>query len=139
MVIGLREAQAVTGRPHQVMYDAIKLRDPGQARTVKQQLKSAFPELDISLTSEIAESMSDFQVMEELMTQVSALARFIGGLGMLNTMLMSVLERTREIGVLRALGWRKRRVLGMILQEFLVLGAVGGICGILLGLGLGVS
>ncbi|MCK4471092.1 MAG: ABC transporter permease, partial [Anaerolineae bacterium] len=49
---------------------------------------------------------------------------------------MSVLERTREIGVLRALGWRRRHVLGMILQESLVLGAVGGVCGILLGLGL---
>jgi putative ABC transport system permease protein len=37
-------------------------------------------------------------------------------------MLMSVLERTREIGVLRALGWRRARVVGMILQESLVLG-----------------
>jgi putative ABC transport system permease protein len=81
--------------------------------------------------------MSDFQVLQEMVTQISLLALFIGGLGMLNTMLMSVLERTREIGVLRALGWRKRQVLGMILQESLVLGVVGGICGILLGLGLG--
>jgi putative ABC transport system permease protein len=55
----------------------------------------------------------------------------------LNTMLMSVLERTREIGVLRALGWRRARVLGMILQESLVLGVVGGVCGIFMGLGLG--
>ena len=137
VVVGLREAQALTGKPHQVMYYAIRLRDPGQAETVKGQLESAFPGLDISLTSEIAESMSDFRVMQQLTTQVSALALFIGGLGMLNTMLMSVLERTREIGVLRALGWRKRRVLGMILQESLVLGAVGGLCGLLLGWGLG--
>jgi ABC-type antimicrobial peptide transport system permease subunit len=137
VVIGLREAQALTGKPHQVMYYALRLRDPGQAEAVKQQLEAAFPGLDISLTSEIAESMSDFQVMQELVTQVSALALFVGGLGMLNTMLMSVLERTREIGVLRALGWRKRQVLGMILRESLGLGAVGGICGILLGLGLG--
>jgi len=137
VVIGLREAQALTGKPHQVMYYAIKLRNPGQAEAVKQQLESAFPGLDISLTSEIAESMSDFQVMEQLMTQVSILALFVGGLGMLNTMLMSVLERTREIGVLRAVGWRRRQVLGMILRESVVLGIAGGICGILIGLGLG--
>lgn len=137
VVIGLREAQALTGKPHQVMYYAIKLGHPEDAETVKAQLETAFPQLDISLTSEIAESMSDFQVMEDLMTQVSALAVFIGGLGMLNTMLMSVLERTREIGVLRALGWRRRQILGMILKESLALGAVGGVCGILLGLGLG--
>jgi putative ABC transport system permease protein len=104
---------------------------------MEQQLEAAFPGLDVSLTSEIAESMSDFQVMEQLMTQVSVLALLVGGLGMLNTMLMSVLERTREIGVLRALGWRKRRVLAMILRESLVLGAVGGVCGIIMGLALG--
>ncbi|MGD9030341.1 MAG: ABC transporter permease [Anaerolineae bacterium] len=137
VVIGLREAQALTGKPHQVMYYAIKLHDPEQAEAVKEQLESSFPELDVSLTSEIAESMSDFQVMQQLVSQVSILAVFVGGLGMLNTMLMSVLERTREIGVLRALGWHKRRILGMILQESLVLGAVGGVCGIVLGLGLG--
>jgi ABC-type antimicrobial peptide transport system permease subunit len=137
VVIGLREAQALTGKPHQVMYYAIKLRHPEQAEAMEQQLEAAFPGLDVSLTSEIAESMSDFQVMEQLMTQVSVLALFVGGLGMLNTMLMSVLERTREIGVLRALGWRKRRVLALILRESLVLGAVGGLCGIIMGLALG--
>jgi ABC-type antimicrobial peptide transport system permease subunit len=137
VVIGLREAQSVTGKPHQVMYYAIQLHDPGQAEALKGELEAAFPDLDVSLTSEIAQSMSDFQVLQEMVTQISLLALFIGGLGMLNTMLMSVLERTREIGVLRALGWRKRQVLGMILQESLVLGVIGGVCGILLGLGLG--
>jgi ABC-type antimicrobial peptide transport system permease subunit len=137
VVIGLREAQALTGKPHQVMYYAIKLRDPEQAEAVKQRLEAAFPGLDIALTAEIAESMSDFRVMEDMAAQISFLAIFIGGVGMLNTMLMSVLERTREIGVFRALGWRRRQVLGMILQESMVLGVVGGICGILLGLGLG--
>ncbi|MEA3344868.1 MAG: ABC transporter permease [Chloroflexota bacterium] len=137
VVIGLREAQSLTGKPHQVMYYAIKLRDLGQAEAVEEELEAGFPEIDFSLTSEIAESMSDFKVMKQMVTQISLLAVFIGGLGMLNTMLMSVLERTREIGVLRALGWRKRRVLGMILRESLMLGAVGGVCGMLLGLGLG--
>ena len=137
VVVGLREAQSVTGKPHQVMYYAIQLHDPGEAEAVKGELEASFPDIDVALTSEIAQSMSDFQVLQEMVTQISLLALFIGGLGMLNTMLMSVLERTREIGVLRALGWRKRQVLGMILQESLVLGVTGGICGILLGLGLG--
>jgi len=137
VVIGLREAQALTGKPHQVMYYAIKLHHPGQAEDVRKRLEARFPGLDVSLTSEIAESMSDFQVMEQLVTQVSILALFVGGLGMLNTMLMSVLERTREIGVLRALGWRKGKILGMILRESIALGVVGAICGILVGLGLG--
>ena len=137
VVIGLQEAQALTGKPHQVQFYLISLRDPDQAEAVKDKLTAAFPEIDFSLTSELGEAMSDFQVMQEMVDQISLLAVFIGAVGMLNTMLMSVLERTREIGVLRSLGWRRRRVLGMILQESLVLGVVGGVCGILLGLGLG--
>jgi len=75
--------------------------------------------------------------VQEMADQISLAAVFIGAVGMLNTMLMSVLERTREIGVLRSLGWRRRQVLWMILKESLLLGAVGGLCGIPIGLGLG--
>jgi len=137
VVIGLREAQSVTGKPRQVQFYLISLRDPERAEAVKEELKAAFPDIDFSLSSELGETTSDFRVMQDMADQLSLIAVFIGSIGMLNTMLMSVLERTREIGVLRSLGWRRRKVLGMILQESLVLGAVGGVCGIPLGLGLG--
>jgi ABC-type antimicrobial peptide transport system permease subunit len=137
VVIGLREAQALTGKPRQVQFYMIRLRDPGQAEAVRDELAAIFPEIDFSLTSELDEAMSDFRVMQDMADQISFLAVLIGAVGLLNTMLMSVLERTREIGVLRSLGWRRRQVLGMILRESLVLGAVGGVCGIPLGLGLG--
>jgi len=137
VVIGLREAQAVTGKPRQVQFYLISLRDPGKAETVKAELAAAFPDIDFSLTSELGEAMSDFRVLQEMADQISFLAVLIGAVGMLNTMLMTVLERTREIGVLRAVGWSRPRILGMILKESLVLGAVGGACGIPLGVGLG--
>jgi ABC-type antimicrobial peptide transport system permease subunit len=136
VVIGLKEAQALTGKPRQVQFYAINLRDPERAEAAQDELTATFPDIDFALTSELAESMSDFQVMEDMVEQISLLAVFIGAVGMLNTMLMSVLERTQEIGVLRALGWRRRHVLGMVLRESLVLGAVGGVCGIVLGFGL---
>jgi len=137
VVIGLREAQALIGKRGQVQFFLISLRDPEQAEAVREELAAAFPEVDFSLTSELDEAMSDFRVLKDMVGQISFLAVFIGAVGMLNTMLMSVLERTREIGVLRSLGWRGRQVMGMILRESLVLGAVGGLCGIPLGLGLG--
>ena len=56
---------------------------------------------------------------------------------MTNTMVMSVLERTREIGVLRAVGWRRSRVLGMVVRESITLSLLGGIAGIVLGVVLG--
>ena len=137
VVIGLREAQSSTGKLRQVQFYLISLSDPGQVETVQAELGAAFPEIDFSLTSELAENTSDFRVMQEMAAQISLVAVLIGAVGMLNTMLMSVLERTREIGVLRSLGWRRRQVLGMILRESLVLGVIGGAAGIPLGLGMG--
>ena len=51
-------------------------------------------------------------------------------------MLMSVFERTREIGVMRALGWRRQAVLGMILREAVLLGLLGGVTGVAISFGL---
>jgi ABC-type antimicrobial peptide transport system permease subunit len=135
-VITLRDAQRLAGRPHQVSMYGIKLRDPGQAAAVQAYLDANFPEISVSPTSDFAESLPDIQSSKQMMGEISFLAVLIGGVGMLNTMLMSVLERTREIGVLRALGWRRRQVVGMILREALALGVTGGFCGILLGVAL---
>jgi putative ABC transport system permease protein len=136
VVIGLREAQTLTGKPRQVMYYSIKLRDPREAEALCETLKAQFPEVDFALTTEAVEGMSDFEILQEMVLQVSFLAVMVGSLGMLNTMLMSVLERTREIGVLRALGWRRRQVLGIIVRESCILGVLGGGLGMALGIGL---
>ncbi len=136
VVIGLREAQTLTGKPHQVMYYSIKVRDPREAEALCETLKAQFPGVDFSVTTEAVEGMSDYEVLQEMVAQISFLAVLIGSLGMLNTMLMSVLERTREIGVLRALGWRRRQVLGIIVRESGILGVLGGGLGMVLGVGL---
>ncbi len=65
---------------------------------------------------------------------ISLLAIIIGGIGVVNTMIMSVYERTREIGVLKAVGWTNRRILAMILGESLVLTLVAAVVGIAMGL-----
>ena len=135
-VITLRDAQKLAGRPNQVTMYGIKLRNPGQVDEVRATLEAAFPEIDISLSSQFAENLPDMQRMGAMMGQINFMAILLGGIGMLNTMLMSVVERTREIGVLRAVGWRRRQVLGMILREALALGAIGGVAGILLGMAL---
>jgi len=133
VVVSLRDAQRLAGRPHQVSMYTIKLRDPKRAEAVLENLEANFPEINATLSSELAEVMPDLENMDMMVGQISFLAMLVGGLGMLNTMLMSVLERTREIGVLRSLGWRRRQVIGMILTEALALGIVGGVCGAVLG------
>ena len=63
----------------------------------------------------------------------SLIALLVAALGIANTMAMSVFERTKEIGVLRAMGWSRRRVMALILMEAAALGAAGGIAGMFLG------
>jgi putative ABC transport system permease protein len=60
----------------------------------------------------------------------SAIALVIGVIGVLNTMIMSVFERTREIGILRAVGWRPSRVVRLVLYESMLLSLVGAALGI---------
>ncbi len=73
-------------------------------------------------------------MMDTASLAISALAIIIGGIGIINTMIMAVYERTKEIGVLKAVGWDSNRVLGMILGETLVLTLVSGIVGTIFGI-----
>lgn len=135
-IISLRDAQAFMGRPRKVTILAVRLRDPDQAPALVEQINQAFPGIHATLAGEFVNQMPDMQTSGAMMDTISLLAILVGGVGVLNTMLMSVFERTREIGVLRALGWRQGRILGLILREALLLGLLGGFAGIAIAFGL---
>jgi ABC-type antimicrobial peptide transport system permease subunit len=64
---------------------------------------------------------------------IGAVSLFVATVGIVNTMFVSVMERTREIGVLKALGYRPRQIMGMFLSEAALTGVIGGFVGIALG------
>jgi ABC-type antimicrobial peptide transport system permease subunit len=135
-VISLRDAQSYMGRPRKVTMYLVKVDDPSLAPGIVERINAELPDAHANLSGDFVEQMPDMQAMDAMMAAISFLAIAVGGIGVLNTMLMSVLERTREIGVLRALGWRRRRILGMIINESLLLGLIGGVVGILVAFGL---
>ncbi len=137
IVISLREAQALLRRPRQIAFLGIELRDPRQVESVLRELEERFPEISVSKTAEFSESVPDLRTTDAMIGAIAFLAILVGGVGMMNTVFMSVFERTREIGVLRALGWRKMRVLGMVMWESILLSGAGGLVGLLLGVALG--
>jgi ABC-type antimicrobial peptide transport system permease subunit len=136
-VVSLRDAQGLFGQPHKVSFMSVWLDDPERARAVADELEERFPEISLSLASDFADDLIDLQMMRASTWGIAAMALIVGGLGMTNTMVMSVFERTREIGVLRALGWRKRHVLWMIVRESVTLSLLGSVAGIVVGTVLG--
>jgi ABC-type lipoprotein release transport system permease subunit len=136
-VITLRDAQRLFGQPRKVSFIGVWLNEVDRTEVVIEEVERRFPEIDLAKSSEFADGITDMQLFKASTWAISALALVVGGLGMTNTMVMSVFERTREIGVLRALGWRKPRVLGMIVRESVVLSMMGGLAGVLAGIGLG--
>lgn len=75
--------------------------------------------------------------MTMMMGGIAAISLLVGGIGIMNIMLVSVSERTKEIGIRKAIGAKRRDILWQFLIESVVLSAMGGLIGILLGLGIG--
>jgi putative ABC transport system permease protein len=131
----LSTVQALAKKPGLLtaIYVGVK---PGHDRAaVAADIVAAAPQLTaISEVSQLGEVDQGVELMDAANLAISVLAVVIGAIGVMNTMVMSVFERTREIGILRAIGWRGSRILRLILGESLVLCvAAAGV-----GVGLGV-
>jgi ABC-type antimicrobial peptide transport system permease subunit len=132
-MIALREAQRLLNRGRTVSFIFVDVHNPAQAQAVLKAIDRRFPEVRASLSSEFAQNTDDMQSMYAMVAAIRILAMLVGGIVVANTMIMSIFERTREIGTLRAVGWGAQRILSQILQESLYLCVVAGIIGALFG------
>jgi putative ABC transport system permease protein len=111
---------------------------PGTAGRLRTYLRSAHPQVDyeVQVPYELLQSARRTQrIFTVVMTSIAAISLLVGGIGIMNIMLANIFERTREIGVRRALGARRRDILWQFLAESVLLTSIGGG----LGAGLGIA
>jgi len=104
-----------------------------QLRELSQQIQQLVPQVRAVTLSEHLSHNEGFRMIRAMSWATSLLAVLVGVLGVMNTMLMTVFERTHEISVLLALGWTRGRIIRMILYESALLGLLGGILGVTIG------
>ncbi|MGJ7920177.1 ABC transporter permease [Neobacillus sp. LXY-4] len=113
--------------------------DRGMAK-IERNLYIAFGGDDTSYNvrnqADIAEALTSVtDTMTMLLAGIAGISLIVGGIGIMNIMLVSVTERTREIGIRKAIGAKKKDILGQFLIEAIVLSGIGGILGVLIGIG----
>ncbi|MCR5026513.1 MAG: ABC transporter permease [Methanobrevibacter sp.] len=113
----------------------VKVKKGEDPKTVADRIDKLYGE-NITTVSSVMEMQQMATMLNSLQAAswgISLLAIVVGGLGIINTMLMSVFERTREIGVLKAVGWSNRKILTMIVGESLVITILSAIIGSVIG------
>ena len=139
LILPLEQLQRLTGRDGQVTYINVVLHR-GSGQPDPEAATAAIEALDSRLlalaTADFVRTDTRLKLADAMAWMTSLVAVVIGGVGTLNTMLTSVHERTREIGILRAIGWPRRRIVLMILAESLCLAATAAVIGCLAAVGL---
>jgi putative ABC transport system permease protein len=137
VAVPLAYAQELLGMQGRVTEYAVAVRDLDDVPRISADLRAALGDAyEVSAWDEVVPFLRDavFRV-RVVLKGVTVVLFAIVALGVVNTMLMSVFERVREIGTLLAIGWRRRRVLRLFLLEAATIGALGGVAGAALGWG----
>ncbi len=136
IMLSLQVLQEVTGNEGKVNFVDVRVTPNSTKEQVNQlcaQIKELFPEGRAMVAGEVVASSQGFRIARAMSWSTSLLAIIVGVLGVMNTMLMTVFERTHEIGILLAVGWTRARIVSMVLCESALLGLLGGLVGVAFG------
>jgi len=117
----------------------VRLTNPSYSDSVSKKIEDRFGggEVRVLVPAAFLEQVETIlNMLQIFLTAIASIALLVAGLGIMNIMTVSVMERTREIGILKAIGAKSRTVLTMFLAEAALIGLLGGVIGVPLGYGL---
>jgi putative ABC transport system permease protein len=130
-MLPLPTLQARERKPGTVTLVFVRVRPDADIDALRSRIEDQFPQLaTVRTESEFGRVDRNLSLISAANVGVSLLALIIGAISVMNTMVMSVFERTREFGVLRAVGWSRLRVLSLVVAEALVIGLAGAVIGV---------
>jgi putative ABC transport system permease protein len=133
-VLPLAEVQRLAQRPHEVTTIAVTVSPRAQPKAVAKELQDDFPNtVAVTEPGQAVKIDTSLQLIVTTGWIISLLALIVGGIAVTNTMAMSVFERVREIGILRAVGWPTRWIAALIVSEALAICLLALAIGLLLG------
>lgn len=135
VIMPLSDLQDATYRRGQITIFHVTLR-AGLSRAEVDRIRNdiaGLGKLSVSMTSEVLQKDRNFQTLNAISFVISIIAIAMAVMNVLNTLLMTVQERTREIGIVAAIGWNDRLIMSSIVIEGLVMCAAGCVVGVLLG------
>lgn len=136
VILSLPLLQEITGNQGKINIIDVRA-TPGtteaEVKTLCQEINKVVPEGRALPAGENIANSQAYKFIRAMSWGTSLLAVLVGVLGVMNTMLMTVFERTQEICILLALGWKRNRIVRLILWESALLGFSGGVVGVIIG------
>lgn len=137
--IPLKTAEHIPGIGENYQIILVKVNDSKNAQTVADAIDSEFPPYTVTVfapSSLVHQVDNILNLINIFILAVAFISLIVAGVGIMNIMTVSVMERTREIGILKAIGAKSRTILSMFLTETVLIGMIGGLIGIITGYGL---
>jgi putative ABC transport system permease protein len=135
IIVPIDTLQEAIGIGDRVSFFVAQLEAPNLANEAAARITADFPELGVQTRAEFLSIVErGLAIANVVQLGISAIALIVGAIAVINTMLMSVFERTREFGVVRAVGARPRFLFGLVMLESVALSLVGAVVGVMLGL-----
>ena len=132
--IPLSAAQGLASKQGQVSEIYVKASSPSEVSQVSSEISASLPGVSAIAPATFTTPAAALSgTLTSFFTIIGLVALLAGGFGVVNTMMMSISERTREIGAMKAIGAKKAQIMKIFMSEALLIGVIGGVIGVVLG------